>query len=212
MALALALALALFASLDKHTTTSVESKNPHHKPKQHKINNKKKQKQKKQPATTSPNPNSKRTMASKDSSNRPLSRILTLLTHATAAKESTNSGGLNRKGVTDIDVVGKRVLIRVDFNVPRDKATGLCVTLMVLFHRHLVVNITLVVVVHVLQGKSRILSALTPHCQRSNMSSSMERNLLCSCPTLGVRKGKWSQNSALRGLSTPLFRKQSAER
>ena len=28
---------------------------------------------------------------------------------------------LNKKQITDVDVAGKRVLIRVDFNVPQDK-------------------------------------------------------------------------------------------
>ena len=30
----------------------------------------------------------------------------------------------NKKTVYDIDVVGKKVLLRCDFNVPQDKATG----------------------------------------------------------------------------------------
>ena len=30
----------------------------------------------------------------------------------------------NKKSVKDIDVKGKRVLLRCDFNVPQDKATG----------------------------------------------------------------------------------------
>ena len=31
---------------------------------------------------------------------------------------------LNKKSVEDIDVSGKRVLVRCDFNVPFDKVTG----------------------------------------------------------------------------------------
>ncbi len=31
---------------------------------------------------------------------------------------------MNKKTIRDIDVKGKTVLVRVDFNVPRDKATG----------------------------------------------------------------------------------------
>ena len=31
---------------------------------------------------------------------------------------------MGKKTVQEIDVKGKRVLVRVDFNVPRDKATG----------------------------------------------------------------------------------------
>ena len=30
----------------------------------------------------------------------------------------------NKKTVKDIDVAGKKVLLRCDFNVPQDKATG----------------------------------------------------------------------------------------
>lgn len=30
----------------------------------------------------------------------------------------------NKKSITDIDLAGKRVFIRVDFNVPLDKKTG----------------------------------------------------------------------------------------
>jgi len=37
---------------------------------------------------------------------------------------STNSTGYNKKSVTDIDVGGKKVLLRCDFNVPVDKETG----------------------------------------------------------------------------------------
>ncbi|MBT4511742.1 MAG: phosphoglycerate kinase, partial [Chloroflexi bacterium] len=32
---------------------------------------------------------------------------------------------MGKKTVKDIDTTGKRVLIRVDFNVPRDKSTGM---------------------------------------------------------------------------------------
>jgi phosphoglycerate kinase len=31
---------------------------------------------------------------------------------------------LNKKTVRDINVTGKKVLVRVDFNVPQDKKTG----------------------------------------------------------------------------------------
>ncbi len=31
---------------------------------------------------------------------------------------------MNKKTVRDVDVAGKRVLVRVDFNVPQDKASG----------------------------------------------------------------------------------------
>ena len=31
---------------------------------------------------------------------------------------------MGKKTIADIDVSGKRALVRVDFNVPRDKATG----------------------------------------------------------------------------------------
>ena len=31
---------------------------------------------------------------------------------------------LNKTSINDIDVTGKRVLVRVDFNVPQDKKTG----------------------------------------------------------------------------------------
>ena len=31
---------------------------------------------------------------------------------------------MNKKTIRDIDVKGKTVLVRVDFNVPRDKTTG----------------------------------------------------------------------------------------
>ncbi|MCL2820045.1 MAG: phosphoglycerate kinase [Oscillospiraceae bacterium] len=37
---------------------------------------------------------------------------------------SSNATGYNKKSVTDIDVGGKRVLLRCDFNVPIDKETG----------------------------------------------------------------------------------------
>ena len=30
----------------------------------------------------------------------------------------------NKKNVKDVDVAGKKVLLRCDFNVPQDKATG----------------------------------------------------------------------------------------
>lgn len=32
--------------------------------------------------------------------------------------------GLNKKSISDLDLKGKRVLMRVDFNVPQDKKTG----------------------------------------------------------------------------------------
>ena len=35
-----------------------------------------------------------------------------------------NRGGYNKKSVTDVDVKGKKVLLRCDFNVPLDKSTG----------------------------------------------------------------------------------------
>jgi hypothetical protein len=39
-----------------------------------------------------------------------------------AAKKVKSS--INRKGVSDVDFAGQRVLVRVDFNVPQDKKTG----------------------------------------------------------------------------------------
>ncbi|MFR7893647.1 MAG: phosphoglycerate kinase [Dysosmobacter sp.] len=30
----------------------------------------------------------------------------------------------NKKTIMDVDVVGKKILLRCDFNVPQDKATG----------------------------------------------------------------------------------------
>merc|ERR1719453_1836092 len=45
-----------------------------------------------------------------------------IATLAVAAQEKVEEGKLNKLSVADLDVKGKRVLMRVDFNVPQDKA------------------------------------------------------------------------------------------
>ena len=75
------------------------------------------------------------------SSSAPRNRILSLLrtmstsdaaAAAAAVEQAPNpkkakaetSSGIDRQSVTDVDFDGARVLMRVDFNVPRDKTTG----------------------------------------------------------------------------------------
>lgn len=65
----------------------------------------------------------------------PQHRILTLLrtmSSETAAASAASTAppakkakaGIDRQGVADVEFKGKRVLMRVDFNVPQDKASG----------------------------------------------------------------------------------------
>ena len=43
---------------------------------------------------------------------------------------------MNKKSIKDIDITGKRVIMRVDFNVPQDKVTGASVHRVDPFYDH----------------------------------------------------------------------------
>ena len=66
-------------------------------------------------------------------------RIFTLLRTMSAQETDTTSPapakkvktGIDRKSVADVSFSGQRVLMRVDFNVPRDKTSGLYVSTVV---------------------------------------------------------------------------------
>lgn len=51
------------------------------------------------------------------------SGILPFTKSATTASKSSKMSLSNKLSITDVDLKGKRVLIRVDFNVPQDKTT-----------------------------------------------------------------------------------------
>lgn len=56
------------------------------------------------------------------------SRIISLLRTMSSGENPNKKPkiGLSRKSVTEVEFAGKRVVMRVDFNVPRDKQTGKC--------------------------------------------------------------------------------------
>ena len=80
----------------------------------------------------------------------------------------------NKKTVKDIDVAGKKVLLRCDFNVPQDKATG------------------------AITDDKRIVAALPTIAYLLDQKAAV-----IACSHLGKPKGEWKQSLSLAPGASP---------